>query len=421
MGERLRELTERAVWSASSTELSDLVSAAHRLVAQAQALQLATVRQADLRDLAKSVNATSTTNWLAGKLRMRPADASKLVKLSTHLDADLPEAQAALAAGDISLQHAHVISFAVRELPKEAATLDVRASVDRTLTEQAQTFDPNVLARLGRHVLHTIDPELSDRLLKAKLERDEAKALAERSLRISPDPYSGSAFVRGKLDAYTAETLRQLLEPLAIPKNTAEGRDLRLADRRLADAFAELIDRVHDLDLTASHGGNRTQVVVLLPAEAIDPATGTGVGTTLDSGLEISPTLMAQLMCECERAYVAPTFDVPGDLHYTDPERIFTKKLRRVLQVRDHGCAFPGCDRRPAWCHAHHIVPWSKGGKTTKDNGVLLCGHHHRVVHQGDWLVRMAADGYPEFIPPEWIDQQRRPLRNTLHRRQLSI
>jgi hypothetical protein len=31
---------------------------------------------------------------------------------------------------------------------------------------------------------------------------------------------------------------------------------------------------------------------------------------------------------------------------------------------------------------------------------VLLCGHHHHVVHRGEWAVVMAADGRPDFHPP---------------------
>jgi hypothetical protein len=98
-----------------------------------------------------------------------------------------------------------------------------------------------------------------------------------------------------------------------------------------------------------------------------------------------------------------------------EQERLFQKKLRRLLEHRDGGCAFPGCDRPPAWCHAHHIVPWSKGGPTTLGNGVLLCGYHHRLVHQGQWTVRLARDGLPEFVPPKWIDAQRTPIRNHRH------
>ncbi|MEQ7124042.1 HNH endonuclease signature motif containing protein [Actinopolymorpha sp. B11F2] len=67
----------------------------------------------------------------------------------------------------------------------------------------------------------------------------------------------------------------------------------------------------------------------------------------------------------------------------------------------------------PSWCEAHHIIAWLQGGPTTVDNGVLLCGYHHRLIHQGTWTVHMAADGQPEFTPPEWISKTRKPLRNT--------
>ncbi|MFC5948854.1 hypothetical protein ACFQH9_11255 [Pseudonocardia lutea] len=35
---------------------------------------------------------------------------------------------------------------------------------------------------------------------------------------------------------------------------------------------------------------------------------------------------------------------------------------------------------------------------------------HHRQIHTTDWAVRL-RDGLPEFIPPPWIDPERRPRR----------
>jgi hypothetical protein len=60
-------------------------------------------------------------------------------------------------------------------------------------------------------------------------------------------------------------------------------------------------------------------------------------------------------------------------------------------------------------------VHWADGGPTDLGNGVLLCGHHHRLIHTSAWTVRIAADGLPEFVPPAFIDPQRRPRRNTRH------
>jgi len=93
-------------------------------------------------------------------------------------------------------------------------------------------------------------------------------------------------------------------------------------------------------------------------------------------------------------------------------QRLFTAALRRALALRDGGCAFPGCDRPPAWYDCHHIGFYADGGTTSLDNGVLLCGHHHGVVHRDGWTIHLATDGIPEFTPPHWIDPNRTPRRN---------
>ena len=98
--------------------------------------------------------------------------------------------------------------------------------------------------------------------------------------------------------------------------------------------------------------------------------------------------------------------------------RLFAGPLRRAIIARDGGCAFPGYDRPPRWRQAHHIHPWIDGGSTSLNNAALLCGHHHRIIHQNEWQVRInPADGLPEFVPPSYVDQLRRPRRNTYHRR----
>ncbi|WP_370453079.1 HNH endonuclease signature motif containing protein [Micromonospora sp. A202] len=97
--------------------------------------------------------------------------------------------------------------------------------------------------------------------------------------------------------------------------------------------------------------------------------------------------------------------------------RLVSGPLRRALVLRDRGCAFPGCDRPPRWCDAHHIHHWADGGSTSLTNPVLLCAHHHRHVHRGEWTVRLGGDGRPEFVPPAWLDPDRLPRRNQYHRR----
>ena len=51
-------------------------------------------------------------------------------------------------------------------------------------------------------------------------------------------------------------------------------------------------------------------------------------------------------------------------------------------------------------CHAHHLVHWADGGDTSLANLILLCGHHHRLIHAGPWQIRRTGPNEFEFDPP---------------------
>ena len=160
-------------------------------------------------------------------------------------------------------------------------------------------------------------------------------------------------------------------------------------------------------------GGERPQVVVTVPLSTLRDGIGAG---TLDDGTVISAAEARRLSCDARiiPAVLAGRGEV---LDLGRARRLFTRALRRKLALRDRGCAFPGCDRPTAWCDAHHITPWARGGPTSVDNGVLLCAHHHRLVERGDCEVVLAADGIPDFHLTPWIDPERQPLRNHMHHR----
>ena len=71
---------------------------------------------------------------------------------------------------------------------------------------------------------------------------------------------------------------------------------------------------------------------------------------------------------------------------------------RRALEARDRGCSFPGCGLR--FTDAHHVRHWADGGETSLKNCLLLCGHHHRLVHEGGWSIAWQGAGLPAFISP---------------------
>ena len=443
---RLGEEAQAGWWSMTDADVTGVLEQLHALSAQVDAALLSAVREVDRRDLGRTAGATSTATWLSGRLRVRPEHASRTVKLAAALDAGLPATAAASRAGRISVDHAGVIARAVQALPAEAGPV-VRGEAERMLVDQAAVFDPKDLTGLGRTVLNAVDPDLADRHLAAQLAADETRAERSRELALHDDPHSTSTWVRGRLDPVTTEMLRIALEPLSAPMpSTADGPDLRNHSQRLGDGLAELLRRYLDSGASPTHAGEKPHLIITTTADNLH--TGTGTATLLHTGTPISIHTAQPHTCDATISHHTPANNAGGpgsgksaragngrgsghasgngnggsrgigsEPKLSDGVRLFTGKLRRLLELRDRGCAFPGCNRPPPWCHAHHITPYSQGGPTTLTNGVLLCGHHHRLIHQGHWKIHLTPDHTPQFTPPDWIDPHHTPLRNHRIRR----
>ncbi len=93
------------------------------------------------------------------------------------------------------------------------------------------------------------------------------------------------------------------------------------------------------------------------------------------------------------------TASLPLDVGYADT---IPPHIRQAVILRDKHCQWPGrCDKPPAACHIHHLVPKSQGGKTSVRDCILLCAYHHEVcVHRLGWKLILHADGTTEAISP---------------------
>ena len=162
------------------------------------------------------------------------------------------------------------------------------------------------------------------------------------------------------------------------------------------------------------HGGDRPQLVVTIDWKALRDQVGVA---SLDDGQALSPAAARRVACD---AGILPMLlgGAGQPLDVGRERRVFTGPLRRAVLQRDRGCAFPTCDRPPRWTQIHHLHHWIDGGRTSLDNAVAICGHHHRVLHHGQWRVRInPRGGHPEFWPPAHLGLAG-PLRNRYHRRQ---
>jgi hypothetical protein len=113
----------------------------------------------------------------------------------------------------------------------------------------------------------------------------------------------------------------------------------------------------------------------------------------------------------CDVGTVPVHFDSAGQVvNLGREQRRFSRRQRIGLAARDGGCRFPRCDRPPSWTEAHHINEWSRHkGSTDIADGILLCRHHHMLVHNNHWRVTRTGGDY-FLVPPASLDPGRRPI-----------
>ncbi|MGW2622277.1 DUF222 domain-containing protein [Micromonospora taraxaci] len=399
---------DAAAWALSERELIAALDATHRLQQRLAAVQLAVVRELDGRGTAVTQGASSTTVWLRDRLRLDVAAARRLVGLAASVDVAPPAVREALAGGVVSVEQARVIADTAATVTASAGA-EVADKAVGVLVEWAGQFDPTLLRRMGSRILDHVAPDLSDAAAAAALAAEDARATRDRHLTIS-EQTDGRLRLTGTLDAETAGLLRAAIDPLSAP---AGPDDTRCPGQRRHDALADVCRLALRTGELPDSGGDPAQVVVTTGYDALTRQLGAGA---LDIGLQLTPDTVRRLACDA--AILPAVLGGAGQvLDVGRQRRLITGPLRRALVLRDGGCAFPGCDRPPRWCAAHHIHHWADGGPTNLTNAVLLCGHHHRHIHHTEWTVRLGDNGRPEFVPPAWLDPDQVPRRNHYHRR----
>ena len=116
------------------------------------------------------------------------------------------------------------------------------------------------------------------------------------------------------------------------------------------------------------------------------------------------------LRLTCEASTVELTTDIFGNpLDMGRELRLFNRAQRRAMSARDGGCMWIGCDCPPSWTEAHHLLEWLYGGKTDIANGILLCRHHHLLLHNEHWEITLDG-GHYWLRPPANLDPAQTPI-----------
>ena len=312
---------------------------------------------------------------LRGATRRTQREADRAVERG-RLVADLPAVGEALARGEISAGHVDLLA---RTAERTSAT----AVIDGGLLEVARRKPADAMRREVNEVVRAAsDGDLVER---------QRRARAARRCVIFDDETTGMTVLHAEFDPVAGARVRSALASATESLFVADGgrdaaREVRAPQQRRADALQRLVT-----EGSACRGGPpsvRDQMIIVVSDD------GSG---RLAGGGQIPASEVERLACGSE---------LRGLVLRAEGEPLWLGRRRRLVSdaqwfaliVRDGGCI--ACDADPSRCEAHHVRWHRDGGSTDIDNLVLLCGHHHHLVHDRGWRVSRDSRSAWSLAPP---------------------
>ena len=230
----------------------------------------------------------------------------------------------------------------------------------------------------------------------------------------------GSLVMKVKLPAEQGEMVVKALEkmmdvdfkePVDVSAETSDDDEQEAAKSpaaaRRADALAHVAQHYLNNSDGSGSAADRYQVVVHVGNnESIQPQ--------IENGPHVSAETSKRVACDCSTVTLIED-DQGEPLSIGRRSRTIPPSIKRALVARDGGCRFPGCTNQ-RFVVGHHIKHWADGGETSLDNLVLLCEHHHHLVHEGGFDCRKSEGNEIYFV-----DTRNEPLGNISRPRPISI
>lgn len=314
----------------------------------------------------------------------------------------LGEVATQVTAGELSIGAAAAISGALGA-PSPTVAADDLADAAHSLLTSVGSLSPEKVARHAR--------ELRDELDAVGVIDREASLRDKRFLRLTRQP-DGMTRLFGLLDPESAALVTDAVDSVTSPRRggprfvdpdaaaRAEAivRDERTTEQLALDALVEMVRIAASVDTGRVFGTRKPSVRVHVTAA--DLSRGSGSAHVEGQTAAVSVATVERLACA--DGFLAIEFDEAGTaLRLGRSRRTFSDAQRTVLAAVWGGCAVGDCDRPPSWTEAHHLEEWHRDhGATDVSNGILLCRHHHLLVHNNGWKVRRRGEEYLLEPPP---------------------
>jgi hypothetical protein len=398
---RLDDLAETPLLSMTPAEQRQGLVAITRDQAKLAGLKFRLLAHADATGACLEAGAANAAGFLKVETQQSRRDARADLDLSHRLES-LPLLLTGMVTGVVNVAQARAVVKSLDRLPSSgefAVSLDQRARAEAHLVGLCSTYDAAEIAVLGCRIFEVVAPEAAEAYEGKMLAAEEAKAARKVSFEMWTDD-QGITHGRFRLPTRHAEMLRKAIWALTNPvrhdttKGSAIDPELPTPVRH-GFAFTQVVEAIEAHWLPTSGGVGATVVVTMTLEQLLADLDEAGV-CTLDTGGRLTAAEARRLACH---AGIIPV--VLGKksvvLDAGTKCRFHTEPMRIVMGLRDGGCTAEDCDVPASMCHAHHDVPFSKGGSTSVANGRLLCGHHHRRIHDPAYGHEQLPSGKVRF------------------------
>jgi hypothetical protein len=314
----------------------------------------------------------------------------------------------AVDSGALGIEAADAIRAGLGE-PSDHVTSSSLATAASELVQLATSLTLERLASRARRLRDELDE--NGITLREQERRDRRyltlTRLSDGMTRISGllDPES-AAIVSGAVDAITSPRRGgpRFIDPAEAPASAAT-EDQRTIPQFMLDALVDLVRIATLADTKKVLGAKRVAVRVHVAERDLR----SGGGPAFIEGQTDAVSLATAQRHVCESGMLPVVFDRDGQtMNLGRTQRTFSIRQRVALAARDGGCRFPGCERPPSWTEAHHINEWQNGGRTDIADGILLCRHHHLLIHNNSWRITRDRAEY-WLHPPAHPDRVQHP------------
>jgi Domain of unknown function (DUF222) len=353
----------------------------HAGICAAHGRLLSLIAEADHCEVWQGSGARDMAHWVAMRYGISEWKARRWIDAAHRLP-ELPRLSAAFASGAIA--------------------------IDKTV-ELTRFATPETESRLLRWA-----QRVSSGAVRRRADRETRRSLAdaedvERSRRLSYWTFDEGRRlgIEAELPSAEGAIVVRAIERLTRRVPTMPGEEGELfVEQRRADALVLLAKGAGDANSPSATDASRATVVVHARIEDLTSADG---GCEVEGGGVVHAETARRLLCTGSLQAVIE--DAAGNpIRIGRSRREPTQAMMRALRNRDGECAFPGCGAR-RFTDGHHIRWWSGGGRTELDNLVLLCGFHHKLVHEHGWRLIRDSEGVVTWFRADGTRYRAGPVR----------